>query len=367
MVKPKILVTGATGKTGAVVVARLREAGWPVRAVLRVDDGRRAALERLGAEVVVADLFDLERLAAAARGTQRAYFVPPYHPSMLHAATAFGQAARAANVEVVVGLGQWLASPSHPALLTRQQWLVDRMFESLPGVGYVRLNTGYFADNTLRFVDMAALLGILPDLTGDSRDAPPSNDDIGRVAAALLMHADAHVGRSYRPTGPRLVTTRDVAEALTRALGRTVRAVPVPLWIVAKGARRAGVGELEFTSFVSYLEDHRQGAFELGAPNDVVLEVTGRPAEDIEVTAHRYAGSPQARRTFGRVARAWLDFLVTPLLPGHDPGSYDRRHGITPPASTRFAMEDPVWRSERRSAPAPSLVAVAPAHALGSV
>jgi uncharacterized protein YbjT (DUF2867 family) len=312
---------------------------------------------------VVADLFDVEQLTKAARGTQRAYFVPPYHPNMVHTAVAFARAARAAKLEVIVGLSQWLASPSHPALLTRQQWLADETFRDLPGTAYIKLSPGYFADNYFRFVDMASLLGILPDLTGDGRDAPASNEDIGRVAASLLMHPDAHVGRSYRPTGPRLISTRDVAEVYTRVLGRKVRAVPVPPWLLAKAARRGGVGAFEFASFVTYLNDHRQGAFELGAPNDVVLDVTGKPPEDLEVTARRYAALPQARRTFTRVAAAWLGFLVTPFLPGYDFAGYDRRLEIARPAAARFSMEDPAWRSERSGTTAPVLPSLEPTHA----
>jgi NAD(P)H dehydrogenase (quinone) len=349
MVKAKILVTGAGGKTGFAVVSRLREEDWPVRALLRTNDRRRAALERLGAEVVIADMFDVEQLTTAASGTERAYFVPPYHPNMLHSAVAFARAARAAKIDVIVGMSQWLASPSHPSLPTRQHWLADEMFSDLPGVGYIKLYPGYFADNYLRFVDSASLLGIIPNLTGDSRNAPPSNEDIGRVAAALLMRPDAHVGKSYRPTGPKLISTHDVAEVFTRVLGRKVRAMPVPLWLLAKATRRQ-ISAFDYAGLVKYLTDHQQGAFELGAPNRVVLEVTGRPAEDLEVTVRRYAALPQARRTFGRIARAWFDFMRTPFLPGHDVAAYERSLAIARPAKARFAMEDEAWRSERGEA-----------------
>jgi uncharacterized protein YbjT (DUF2867 family) len=48
--KPTILVTGATGKTGAAVVAQLRENDWPVRAIVRRRDQRSEKLDRLGAQ-----------------------------------------------------------------------------------------------------------------------------------------------------------------------------------------------------------------------------------------------------------------------------------------------------------------------------
>ena len=48
MLKPRILVTGATGKTGSVVVAELLKAGYPVRALVHQEDGRSARLQAQG-------------------------------------------------------------------------------------------------------------------------------------------------------------------------------------------------------------------------------------------------------------------------------------------------------------------------------
>lgn len=50
MKQPKILVTGATGKTGSAVVAQLREKNWPVRAIVPSQDERSEQLELLGAD-----------------------------------------------------------------------------------------------------------------------------------------------------------------------------------------------------------------------------------------------------------------------------------------------------------------------------
>src|SRR5689334_16509049 len=42
MVHPKVLVTGATGRTGSVVVSQLLHAGYPVRALVHRNDARSA-------------------------------------------------------------------------------------------------------------------------------------------------------------------------------------------------------------------------------------------------------------------------------------------------------------------------------------
>ena len=76
MTKPRIIVTGATGKTGSVVTTELLKAGYPVRAMVHREDGRSAQLKAQGAEIAVADISDVERVADALKDVQRAYYCP---------------------------------------------------------------------------------------------------------------------------------------------------------------------------------------------------------------------------------------------------------------------------------------------------
>jgi uncharacterized protein YbjT (DUF2867 family) len=68
----KTLVVGATGLVGFEVCEQLTKSGQPVRAVVRPtsDQTKRAALERMGAELVEADLKDAPSLARACAGIQ---------------------------------------------------------------------------------------------------------------------------------------------------------------------------------------------------------------------------------------------------------------------------------------------------------
>ena len=347
MTRPKILVTGATGKTGHAVVTDLLRRQWPVRAVVHARDARSEALDRQGVETVVADLYDPEQLLVAMRGTERAYYLTPFQPLMIQSAVAFAVAAREAKLEAIVGLSQWLASPSHPSILTRQTWLVDKLFSMLPGIAHVTINPGYFADNYLRFIDFAAHLGILPNLTGDSRNAPPSNEDIARVAVAALIDPDKHAGRCYRPTGPALLSSRDMAEILSRILNRTIRSVTMPWWLLTRAARLQGVHPFDLYNLRYYTEDHKQSAFAFGAPTDDVYEVTGQPPEPFEVTARRYAALPKANRTIGNTMRAWANFLRTPFAPGYDLDRFERAQGFPAAPDAKLAMRNERWKAER--------------------
>jgi NAD(P)H dehydrogenase (quinone) len=136
MTKPRIVVTGATGKTGSVVVSELLKAGYLVRAIVHREDGRSARLKSQGAEIVAAEMSDVERVVDALVDVQRAYYCPPIDPYAIQGAVGFAIGAKEARLEHIVGLTQWLASPSHPSLMTRQSWLINHLFSMTPGVAH---------------------------------------------------------------------------------------------------------------------------------------------------------------------------------------------------------------------------------------
>lgn len=347
MSKPKVLVTGATGKTGGAVVAELLGAGFPVRALVRAQDGRAAALQRAGAEVVVADLFDPDQMLDALRGTQRAYFVPPFHAFAVQSAVTFALAAREAGLEAIVQMSQWVSHRHHPAYMTRQTWLMDHLFADLRGVAHVILNPGMFADNFLRLIDFAALLGVWPMLTGAGKSAPVSTEDIARVAAAVLAAPERHAGMTYRPTGPALLDAREMAAIIAQAVGHRVLPVRMPFRLFLKAARQQGVDPEPLSAFRHYLTEIDRGTFAYGGGvTEVVQELTGRPAEPFDIIARRYAAMPFARQTLGARLRAAARFMAVPLVPGWNLDKWDRQHGFPLGRAPTLAIDDDRWREE---------------------
>jgi uncharacterized protein YbjT (DUF2867 family) len=346
MIKPKILVTGATGKTGAALVAELVKREWPVRAMVSREDSRSANLQKLGAEIVVADMYDPEQLITAAKGTQRAYYLPLMRPYMIQAAAAFAVAAQEAKLEAIVQMSQWTSSASHPAIMTRQTWLVDRIFSMIPGVAHIVFNPGMFADNFLRVIDFAALLGIFPTLMGDSKCAPISNEDMARCAAALLTDDPAkHAGKSYRPTGTELLSGKDMASIIGKVVGHRVLAVNLPVWMYSKVARMQKVDPFLIYALLKYVQDNRQGTFSYqGGVTNVMQELTGRPAESFETTSRRYAAMPFAQQTFANRLKAFVNFNITPFYPGYNVDAYERKLEFPVPSRPLQCMEDEGWR-----------------------
>ncbi len=205
MMKPKILVMGAVGKTGKEVTLGLLAKGFPVRAFVRVEDWRSASLARgarsqqlrqAGAEIFVGDMVEMSDLSRAMKGIQRAYFVAPFNPGQLYKSISFAIAAAEAKLEVVVGITQWLAQPQHPSVATRESYLTEQILSWMPKVDLVLVNPGWFADNYMALLEPISQLGIFPMPLGEGRTAPVSNKDIARVVVAALTNPAPHIGKT---------------------------------------------------------------------------------------------------------------------------------------------------------------------------
>ena len=205
-----------------------------------------------------------------------------------------------------------------------------------------------FAHNFLRTVDFAALLGIYPVISGDGRAAPVSNEDMGRTAAVLLTEGpEKHAGKSYRPTGPKLLNGREMSGIVAKAVGHGVLPVNLPFWMLGKVARQQGINPYEISCLRFYMEDMKRGTFEFeGGVTDVVEQLTGAPAESFETTARRYAALPFARQTLGNRLKAFASFNLTPFYLGYDFDKWDRQMGLPRPQSASLSIDDAQWRAE---------------------
>lgn len=346
MKKPTILVTAAAGNTGAPTVVQLIERGYPVRALVRRADHRSERLRRLGAEIVVGAMDDIRVMRAALAGVQRAYYCPPFARDALANAVTFAAAAQEQRLEMITVMSQWLADPTNPSKATRETWLADQLLAWLPDVPTVTVNPGWFADNyRMAGIEVVAHLGMLMLPLGQGRNAPPSNEDIARVIVGTLTNPAPHLGKTYRPTGPRLLAPEEIAEAFGRALGRQVRYIDVPPAFSTKILRADGsIPDFQIAQVLSYLEEYRRGAFAIGAPTGAVLEVGGREPEEFEVIAQRYlAANRNAARTLGGFTRTMLAVLKTMVTPALDPQAYARRAELPQLAGARYTGEAPEW------------------------
>jgi len=349
--KAKILVTSAGGKTGLQVARQLLQKEIPVRALMRVEDSRSDSLRRLGADVMIGNAYDIADLEKAMAGVQRAYHCAPTAPNGLYFGAAFAAIAEQARLEHVVFLGQWLSAPDHCSQFTREVWLNEALLGLLSRTTVTTVNVGWFADNYFMVLEPAAQLGLLPMPLGDGdvpKNAPPSNEDIAAVATACLLDPSRHDGKTYRPTGPELLSPNRIAELMGEALGRKVsyQDMSEHMFLKALAALKPpNYSEAALTQLRHYTEDYRQGAFAVGGPTSVVEELTGRPAEDfLSISLRMAAERPEAKRTLARRIKAMAAFARILATPAPDAEAIERRKDYVRPTAANYAMESAPWR-----------------------
>ena len=304
MTKPRITVLTAAGKTGLPLALQLLSEGFPVTAFVRRADARSTRLQARGADIVTGSLTDLDDMRRAMRGATRAYFCVPIAAGYLKTASLFATVAADQKLESVVAMSQWNSHDTHPALHSRESWLADRLLAMLSDTHLTILNPGFFIDNDLQALPFAAQFGLMMLPYGQGLNAPPSNEDMARVAAAILARPDSHAGKTYRPTGPKLVSPPEIAETVARVLGHSVRYVDTPIWMFARVMKGMGIGEYQIAQYQEYVKDYQNGAFAVNAPTNVVSAITGREPEDYETVTRRYAAHvPDARRNVGTILK----------------------------------------------------------------
>jgi uncharacterized protein YbjT (DUF2867 family) len=248
-----IAVVGATGTQGGSVARAIlndRADDFALRAITRKPSSPRAeALARAGAEVVYADLDDLESITRAFTGAYGAYCMTDFwggdgDPERERIqGTSMAEAARCAGVQHVI----WstledtrrympLSDPRMPTLLGKYKvphfdgkGEADEAFVRL-GVPTTFFLTSFYWENFLRFPGMELRRErdgdvILAMPMGDKKLPGIAVDDLGLCALGVFRQP-CSVGQTIGVAGEHLPCAQ-IAASLTKATGRTVRYMDV--------------------------------------------------------------------------------------------------------------------------------------------
>lgn len=247
-----IVVIGATGAQGGSLANAMLEdsqGGFRVRAVTRNASSEKArALAARGAEVVEADLDDVESLKRAFEGAYGAFgvtnFWEHFSPEKeLQQAKHLAEAAKAAGLKHFVwstleDTRRWmpLDSDRMPTLMEKYKvphfdakGEADAFFQEA-GVPTTYLATSFYWDNFVHF-GMGPQAG--PD--GSLAIAFPMDDkplcgiavdDIGRCAYGIFKEGHGTIGKRIGIMGESL-TGSEIAAAMSRSLGRNISFYPI--------------------------------------------------------------------------------------------------------------------------------------------
>jgi uncharacterized protein YbjT (DUF2867 family) len=273
-----ILVTGATGTVGSIVVRLLRERDEPLRVMTRNPPGH-------GPDAVFGDFTDAGSLAAAARTASAVFLLsasgarlPAHDLAMIRAAVAAG-VGRMVKLSAIgtpdepgTGLGSW-HQPGEQAVRTS-------------GVPWTILRPTTFASNTLSWREAIRAGEPIENMYGDGRQGIVDPADVAAVAVAALT-GPSHEGRTYTLTGPDLLSAPDQVRILGDTLGRSLFTVDLPIAAARERMLAAGVP-------ASFVEVAVEGAALVrrngnAVVTDDVSTVLGRPARDFAAWAREHA------------------------------------------------------------------------------
>ena len=198
--KPLVLVAGATGKTGALVVAQLKAKGYPVRAFVR---NAQKAADRLGPDVeaVVGDLRDPASIAATLDGVgvvvNAAGSGVPAPDDNMPEHVDFKGARNLADAAAAAGVGHYVLISSMGA--TQDDHQLNRLFNNIliwkrrgeeavaaSGIPYTIIRPGGLNDGPGSEQTVIFEQGDLPGL-----DKAISRADVARVTVAAVKDEGA--------------------------------------------------------------------------------------------------------------------------------------------------------------------------------
>ncbi|MEW1891177.1 NAD(P)H-binding protein [Streptomyces sp. NBC_00523] len=216
---PPVLVTGATGRVGRVVIHELLDAGAPVRALVRRPEA--AATLPAKVEVFAGDLTVPESLDPALKGVGAVFLVWTAPPRTAEAVIE----RLAAHVRRIVFLSSphrtphpFFQQPNPMAVLHAE---IERLIAAT-GLDTTILRPGMFASNALAWWAPAIRAGQVVRWPYAAAESAPVDDrDIAAVAARTL-HQDGYAGGDYVLTGPESLTQAAQLDVIGDALGRRI-------------------------------------------------------------------------------------------------------------------------------------------------
>jgi uncharacterized protein YbjT (DUF2867 family) len=264
-----ILVTTA-GKVGSQASRLLAARGVAVRVIARNAE-KAAVLASEGVDVFEGDLEVRASVGAAMDGVSRELNVV--------------DSAVGAGVEHVVKVTN-KASADSPIARRRDQAEIEAALIA-SGLGFTLLRNNAYMQNFLMMAPGIAKTNSFSTATGDGRVGHVDVRDVAAVAAEIAASPSAHVGKTYWPTGPEVLSGSAVAAVLSKVLGRAITFHPITFAEQRQAMLDVGLPE-------AVAEDNARAVAVMADGDcdyltDDLPSILGRPASSVEQFASDYA------------------------------------------------------------------------------
>lgn len=238
----KLLVTGASGHLGRLVVGHLLD-------TLKISPERIAATSRTpeslsdfaarGVDVCAADFDKPETLPAAFAGTDRLLLISTVAPNRAEQHRNAIEAAVKAGVKHVLYTS--VPSPTDPSLaIVRDHAATEQALAESGLSGWTVLRNNWYFETLDWTIPELLQTGKWATANGDGRMAFIGRDDLALAAAAAL--ANGGDGKTVHTLGgAKAFTSAEIADLVGRTFGKTITVVPVSAEEIEEGLISHGV------------------------------------------------------------------------------------------------------------------------------
>jgi NAD(P)H dehydrogenase (quinone) len=285
-----IVVTGASGQLGRLVVQELLEGVSPAEVVLvsrRPEDLRD--LSDRGLVVRRGDFNDPASLVEAFAGAERVLVISCGLNNLGGRVTqhrAAIEAAAAAGARHVVYTSISNPDEGNPQRIVSDENRTTEELLQSSGLGWTVLRNCTYSEVQVPPGSLAVAHGKMYTNAGDGRIAPVSRRDCAAAAAAVLV-GDGHEGKTYDITGPDRLSQTDLAALLSEVAGRAVKVHNVNDRILGWGLTKAGFPKQVAREIVDFGKAIREGYYDVVESD--VERLTGRAPRSLHdvLIAHR--------------------------------------------------------------------------------
>lgn len=276
-----IVVTGATGALGRLVVEHLLATVPAERITAVVRDKEKAAeAAARGVEIRVADYDRPETLADAFRAGDRVLLISGSEVGRRVAQhTAVIDAAKAAGVAQLAYTGI-LGGPDADFLLAAEHKETERLILA-SGLPYTFLRNGWYTENYTANLAPVLAHGAVVGNAGDGRIASATRADFAAAAAAVLT-GEGHLGAAYELSGDTAWSLDEYAAQVAAATGKEITYSRVPA--AAHREILVGAGVPEAFAAILVDVDEAIGRGLLAGTSGDLARLIGRPTTPLADT-----------------------------------------------------------------------------------
>ena len=271
----KILVTGASGHLGQLVVKHLLETEKVAAADIIATTRKVESLAHLaaqGVDVRAADFADVASLQTAFAGAARILIISTdgigerlaQHKNAIAAAQAVG-------VQHIVYTS--MPAPATSLVSFAPEHLGTEQALAASGLTSTILRNSWYFENILHSATDWLAKGQAYTAAADGKLSHIAREDLARAAAAALASSSVE-NATYTLTGAQAFTTKEIVDLVGATAGKTIETIHIGLDDAVKGALEAGLPQPVAEMFASFDANIANGGF-AQVTNDFA-QLTGR-------------------------------------------------------------------------------------------